>query len=185
MQGFPAYLPNPSPLTTWLTVGGVSAGLLLLGLGVAHASSRKGPAEPTSPEPRRPALPDRPDMPIFQSGMMRKYADACDIVAAGEEPFVEFMANVSVSTTDQWPPPRDRDPDVVVEAMRQAFPSCPWPPTDPNWRAHGDSPGEVVTWQRFLELMSNMFDEAYAGTLPWGPPAYASGPGGYTEDVFR
>lgn len=162
------YHQNPSPLVTALTVTGIAAGIFVVGMGVAKAAEPRGGLQPTGTG-KLPSTPPPRDLPPDQTGIVRWVAQSCDIAPAGENAFVDYMATVSRAQVGSWPPPRHRDEAVLVAALRQAFPTCAWPPTDPNWRAHGDQPGEAVAWPRFVELIGNMFDEVARGELPWGP----------------
>lgn len=164
MLAFPNVLRNPTPLVTWGIVGGVSAALLVGGIALA---SRRASASTGTPGPS--PTPAGPGMRLWLPGW-------CDIQATNDEAFVSFLAGVSAELTGQWPPPTARDEEVITQTLRRAFPACPWPPTDPGWRFHGNRPDEVMTWPIFLAYMRLLLEEAFAGDLPWGPEPYSVGP---------
>lgn len=157
---------NPLPALAWIVGGTLAGGAVVFGTLAAISKLRSSGDKPPPPGRDQGA-------PVWtRSGMRLRYPGWCDIQATDDNAFFTFLAEVSADLTGQWPPPTPRDEEVIALALRRAFPQCTWPPTDPGWRFHGSQPGDAMTWAKFIASMHALLEEAFAGTLPWGPKPY-------------
>ncbi len=80
-----------------------------------------------------------------------------ELTEQGDDNLGGLLINHSQRRFEVYPPPAGNAERLMVDALTQALPSCPWPPTNSEWRLHGDS-GDVQTWGQTIDFVEGYFE---------------------------
>lgn len=118
--------------------------------GAAYAITRWRKAarlEPGKPDEPTHLTPSKPPRPV--NGLELVDDGHCSLLVVNDGPLLNALEERSYTLYGSIIPPQGKAEELLVSVLESSFPSCTWPPVDPEWTVEEE--GARINWSALVQ----------------------------------